>query len=77
MRRFGTHINGGMMALGHYMIIDGALEIIWVSKFINMMVCKPMIVGSFDLMEYLVMIPSSLNNGVIFDGLKVHGNYLV
>jgi hypothetical protein len=24
MRRSGTHINGGMMTLGHYMIIDGA-----------------------------------------------------
>ena len=41
------------------------------------MVCKPMIVGVFDVMEYLVMMPSSLGNGVLCDDIEVHGKYLV
>ena len=43
-----------MMALGHYMV---HLEIIWVLESIHMVVFNPMIVGSFDMMEYLVMMP--------------------
>ena len=53
------------------------LEIIWVLESIHMVVCKPMIVGSFDMMESLVMMPSSLSDGVLCDGLEVHGKYLV
>ena len=47
MRRFGTHIHGGMMALGHYMIMI-ELECTFV-----------------------------LDNGVLCDGLEVHGKHLV
>ena len=53
------------------------LETIWVLESIHMVVCKPMIVGAFDMMEYLVMMPSSLGDGFLYDGLEVHGNYLV
>ena len=42
-----------------------------------MVVCKPMIVGAFDMMEYLVMMPSSLYYGVLCDGIEFHGKYLV
>ena len=30
-----------------------------------------------DMMEYFVMIPSSLADGFLCDGLEVHGKYLV
>ena len=53
------------------------LETIWVLESRHMVVCKPMIVGSFDMMEYLVMMPSSLGDGVLCDGLEFHGKYLV
>ena len=53
------------------------LEIIWVLESIHMVVYKTMIVGSFDMMEYLVMIPSSLGDGVLCDGLGVNGKYIV
>ena len=36
-----------------------------------------MIVGSFEMMEYLVTMPSSLGDGVLCDGIEVHGKYLV
>ena len=65
------------MTLGNYMIIDGAFGKIWVLESIHMVVCKPMIVGAFDMMEYLVMIPSSLGDGVLCDGIEFHGKYLV
>ena len=42
-----------------------------------MVVCNGMIVGSFDMMEYLVMMTSSLGDGILFDGLEVHGKYVV
>ena len=42
-----------------------------------MVVHKLMIVGAFDMMESLVMMPSSLGDGVLCDGLEVHGKYLV
>ena len=42
-----------------------------------MVVCKPMIVGAFDMMESLVMMPLSLGDEVLCDGLEVHGKYLV
>ena len=42
-----------------------------------MVVCKPMIVRVFNMMEYLVMMPSSLGDGVLCDGLEVHGKCLV
>ena len=41
------------------------------------MVCNPMIDGAFDMMESLVMMLSSLGNGVLCDELEVHGKYLV
>ena len=44
------------------------LEMIWVLESIHMVVCKPMIVGAFDMMEYLVMIPLAMESYVI--GLK-------
>ena len=53
------------------------LEIIWALEFIHMVVCNPMIVGAFDMMESLVMIPSSLGDGVLCDGLEFHGKYHV
>ena len=53
------------------------LEMIWVLESIHMVVCKTMIVGAIDIMEYLVMIPSSLGDGFLCDGLEFHGNYLV
>lgn len=53
------------------------LEMIWVLESIHMVVCKPMIVGAFDMIESLVMMPSSLGDGVLCDGLEVHGKYLV
>ena len=53
------------------------LEMICVLESIYMVVCKPMIVGSFDMMEYLVMIPSSLGNEFLCDVLEVHGKYLI
>ena len=53
------------------------LEMIWVLESIHMVVCKPIIVGAFDMMESLVMMPSSLGNGALCDGLEVHGKYLV
>ena len=45
------------------------LEMIWVLESIHMVVCNPMIVGAFDMMESLVMMPSSLGDGVLCDGL--------
>ena len=53
------------------------LEMIWALESIHMVVCKPMIVGAFDIMEYLVMILSSLAEGVLCDGIEVHGKYIV
>ena len=53
------------------------LEMICVLESIHMVACKPMIVRDFDIMEYLVMMPSSLGYGDICDGLEVHGKYLV
>ena len=53
------------------------LETIWVLESMHIIVCKTMIVGSFDMMEYLVTMPSSLGDGVIYDGLEFHGKYLV
>ena len=44
---------------------------------IHMVVCKPMNVESFDMMEYLFMVPSSLGDGLLCDGIEVHGKYLV
>ena len=52
------------------------LEMIWVVESIHMAVCKPMIVGAFDIMESLVIIFSSLGDGVLCDGLEVHGKYI-
>ena len=77
MRRSGTHINGDMMTLGHYMIIDSAF-----GNYLGLGIhtyggCKPMIVGAFDMMDYLVIIPSSLSDGVLCDGIEVQGKYLV
>ena len=46
MRRFGTHIHGGMMALGHYVMIDFECTFV-------------------------------LYDGVICDGIEVHGKHLV
>ena len=48
------------------------LEMIWVLESIHKVVCKSMIVGAFDMMEYFVMIPSSLVYGVLCDGIEVH-----
>ena len=53
------------------------LEMIWVLEPIHMVVCKPMLVGVFDMMESLVMMPSSLGDGVLCDGLEVNVKYLV
>ena len=53
------------------------LEMIWVLESIHTMVCKPMILGAFDMMEPLIVMPSSLGDGVLCDGLEVHGKYLV
>ena len=43
------------------------LEMIWVLESIHMVVCKPIIVGDFDMVEYFVMVPSSLGDGVLCD----------
>ena len=43
---------------------------------IHMVVCKLMIVGTFDMMESLVMMPSSLDDGVQCDVLKSMENIL-
>ena len=48
------------------------LEIIWVLESIHIVVCKPMIIGAFDMMEYLVMMLSSLGNEVLCDGIEFH-----
>ena len=53
------------------------LEMIWVLESIHMVVCKPMIVRAFDMMESLFMMPSSIGDGVLCDGLEFHGKYLV
>ena len=53
------------------------LEIIWVLESIHMVVCKAIIVGAFDMMEYLVIMPSSLGDRVLCDGIKVQGKYIV
>ena len=53
------------------------LKMIWVLEPIHMVVCKPIIAGAFDMMESLVMMPSSLGDGVLCDGFEVHGKYLV
>ena len=63
MRRFETYINGDTMTLGHYMIIDGAFVMVWVLESIHI--------------EYLVMMPSSLGDVVLCDGIEFHGKYLV
>ena len=53
------------------------LEMICVLESIHMVVCKIMIVGAFEMMEYLVTMLSSLCDGVLCDGLEVHGKYHV
>ena len=53
------------------------LEMIWVLESIHRVDCKPMIVGAFDMMEYLLMILSSLGDGFLCDGLEFHRKYLV
>ena len=47
------------------------LEMIRALKSIHVVVCKPMIVGAFDMVAYLFMIPSSLGDGVLYDGIEV------
>ena len=51
------------------------LEMIWVLESIHMVVCKPMIVGAFDMMESLVTMPLSVGDGVLCNGLEVHGKH--
>ena len=53
------------------------LEMIWVLEPIHMVIWKPMIVGAFDMMEYLVMTPSSLGDRFLCYGLEIYGKYIV